>query len=141
MVEKVKNLRLFHAPAAPLGLLRTRASMPTLASAGAAVVNGKVYVVEDFQEARCRQLKNTIRLRIHGRPEPTCLLPAALPVVATANNKIYAIGGMNIDVNQVTYPMPLRSMTHRLIPGLPVSMLTGNSVNSILGNRLSPVRR
>lgn len=126
-------------PTAPPGLLwRTKASMPTARlEAGAAVVNGKVYVVGGFSGnalATTEAYDPVVDTWTIRADMPTA---RRSPVVATANNKIYVIGGMNyIDVNQVTYSYA----TEEYDPSTntwasKASMPTGNSVNSALGNR------
>lgn len=126
-------------PTAPPGLLwRTRASMPTPRfEAGAAAVNGKIYVIGGFSGSALTTTEAYDPVTDTWTPRTDMPTARRSPVVATVNNKIYAIGGMNyIDVNQVTYSYA----TEEFDPSTntwtsKASMPTGNSVNSILGNR------
>jgi len=127
------------SPAAPPGLLwRTRASMPTpRLEAGAAVINGKVYVVGGFSGSALTTTEAYDPATDTWTTRADMPTARRSPVVAMVNNKIYAIGGMNyIDVNQVTYSYA----TEEYDPSTntwtsKASMPTGNSVNYILGNR------
>lgn len=126
-------------PTAPPGLLwRTKASMPTpRLEAGAAVVNGKIYVVGGFSGSALTTTEEYDPVTDTWTTKADMLTARRSPVVAAANNKIYAIGGMSyVDANQVTYAYA----TEEYDPSTnawtsKTSMPTGNSVNPILGNR------
>lgn len=126
-------------PTASPGLLwRTKASMPTpRLEAGAAVVDGKVYVVGGFSGSALTATEEYNPVTDVWTTKADMPTPRRSPVVAAVNNNIYAIGGMDyIDVNQVTYSYA----TEEFDPSTntwnsKASMPVENSVNPILGNR------
>lgn len=126
-------------PAGPPGLLwRTRAPMLTpRLEAGAAVVNGKAYVIGGFSGNALATTEAYDPVTDTWTTRADMPTARRSPVVATVNNKVYVIGGMNyVDVNQVTYSYA----TEEYDPSTNVwtskaPMPTGNPVNSILGNR------
>lgn len=126
-------------PTAPPGLLwRTRASMPTpRLEAGAAVVNGKVYVVGGFSGSALTTTEEYDPATDTWAPKANMPTARRSPVVVTVNDKIYAIGGMNyVEINQVTYSYATEEFdpsTNTWTSKAP--MPARNSVNPILGNR------
>lgn len=126
-------------PTAPPGLIwHTRAPMPTpRLEAGAAVVNGKVYVIGGFSGSALTTNEEYDPVTDTWTTKASMPTARRSPVVAAVNNKIYAIGGMNyINNNQVTYSY----VTEEYDPTTNIwttkgAMPPGNAVNPILGNR------
>lgn len=126
-------------PTAPPGLLwRTRAPMPTpRLEAGAAVVNGKVYVIGGFSGSALTTNEEYDPVTDTWATKASMPTSRRSPVVAAVNNKIYAIGGMSyINANQVTYSYA----TEEYDPTTNTwttkgAMPPGNTVNPILSNR------
>lgn len=127
-------------PTTTPGLLwSTKTPMPTpRLEAGAAVVNGKIYVIGGFSGstlATTEEYDPTTDTWASKASMPTA---RRSPIVAAVNNKIYAIGGLSYQnpIDNVTYSYA----TEEYDPATNTwtaksSMPTGNSINSVLGNR------
>lgn len=84
-------------------LAHESADADTSPEAGAAIVNGKVYVVGGFSGSALGTTEEYDPDTDAWTPRASMPTARRSPVVAAVNDKVYAIGGMSyIDVNQVT---------------------------------------
>jgi N-acetylneuraminic acid mutarotase len=137
--ESEDSFGISATPARPPGLLwRTRAAMPTpRLEAGAAVVNGKVYVIGGFSGSALTTTEEYDPVTDTWTTKASMPTARRSPVVAAVNNKIYAIGGMSyINANQVTYSYATEEYDSTTNTWTTKgAMPPGNTVNPILGNR------
>jgi N-acetylneuraminic acid mutarotase len=125
--------------AAPALQWSTKASMPTpRLDAGAATVNGRIYVIGGFSGSTLAATEEYDPATDTWTPKANMPTPRRAPVVASVNNRIYAIGGMSYPnrIDQVLYTY----VTEEYDPAAntwtaKAPMPIGNAVNSVLGNR------
>lgn len=127
-------------PAAAPGLQwSTKAPMPTpRLDAGAATVNGRIYVIGGFSGSTLATTEEYDPTTDIWTPKANMPTPRRAPVVAAVNNRIYAIGGMSYPnrIDQVLYTY----VTEEYDPATnswttKAPMPIGSAVNSVFGNR------
>lgn len=117
----------------------TKTPMPTpRLDAGAATVNGRIYVIGGFSGSTLATTEEYDPATDTWTPKANMPTPRRAPVVASVNNRIYAIGGMSYPsrIDQVLYTY----VTEEYDPATntwstKAPMPIGNAVNSVLGNR------